>query len=442
MDDYRRIADEIAADIAAGRLRAGERLPPQRRFATRRGIAASTAARVYRELVRRGLATGEIGRGTFVRAAAPGPEPALAEPGGARVDLELNFPTLPEQAEMLAAGLSRMARPDVLAASLQATGVAGTSAAREAAAALLGRGTWHPDPGQILFAGNGRQAIAAVVAALVQPGERLGVERLTYPVVKAIATRLGIRLVPLAMDERGLDPDALAAAAPLRALYVQPGLHNPTGATMPLERRMRLAERLTALGLPVVEDAIWGFLRPDLPPLSALVPQWTYQVDSLSKRLAPGLSVGFVVAPRGGESEVASALRSGAWTASRYALEAATQWLTDGTAAAIEKAKRVDAERRQRIARERLAGFRLQGDPHGYHCWWDLPDPWRAETFVAAAARRGIAVAPAARFTIGSGHAPSAVRLALGTPAVDVLDSALEALAELARAAPEDAAPE
>uniref|UniRef100_UPI0035236F74 GntR family transcriptional regulator n=1 Tax=Streptomyces sp. PU_AKi4 TaxID=2800809 RepID=UPI0035236F74 len=69
MHDYQRIADRIAADILGGRLKPGQRLPPQRSFARRRGIAASTAGRVYAELVRRGLVVGEVGRGTFVRAA-------------------------------------------------------------------------------------------------------------------------------------------------------------------------------------------------------------------------------------------------------------------------------------------------------------------------------------------------------------------------------------
>src|SRR5262245_8772141 len=106
VEDYRALADAVAADIAAGRLRPGAKLPPQRRFARQRRIAASTAARVYGELVRRGLAVGEVGRGTFVRAGAPRPEPALAEPGGARVDLELNFPLLPDQAALLSASLA------------------------------------------------------------------------------------------------------------------------------------------------------------------------------------------------------------------------------------------------------------------------------------------------------------------------------------------------
>ncbi|MFD8741187.1 GntR family transcriptional regulator, partial [Streptomyces sp. NPDC059618] len=69
MADFRLIADRIAGDIASGRLRPGQQLPPQRRFARRHRIAPSTAGRVYGELVRRGLVVGEVGRGTFVRAA-------------------------------------------------------------------------------------------------------------------------------------------------------------------------------------------------------------------------------------------------------------------------------------------------------------------------------------------------------------------------------------
>lgn len=83
-------------------------------------------------------------------------------------------------------------------------------------------------------------------------------------------------------------------------------------------------------------------------------------------------------------------------------------------------------------------GFRVRADPQAYHCWWELPDPWRADTFVAAAARRGIAVTPSGAFAIGSGHVPNAVRLALASPPVDVLAEALGVLAGLAQGAPED----
>src|SRR5262245_17824870 len=330
MDDYRLLADQLAADIMAGRLRPGEWLEPQRRFARRRGIASSTAARVYGELIRRGLAVGEVGRGTFVRTGGRRVEPALAEPGEHRIDLEQNFPILPEQAELQAAGLARLLRPDVLAESLRPARAVGATEVRQAASDHLARAGWQPDPDRILFAGNGRQAIAAAVAALVPVGGRLGVEALTYPVVKAVATRLGVTLVPLAMDEHGLVPSAVREAQ-VRAVYVQPTLHNPLGVTMPVDRRVALAEVLAERDLPAIEDGIYTFLRDDRPPLAAYAPDQVVLVDSMSKRIAPGLSLGYVVPSASSHERVASALRSGGWTAGRFALEAATRVAADGT---------------------------------------------------------------------------------------------------------------
>jgi DNA-binding transcriptional MocR family regulator len=446
--DYRRVADAVAAQIAAGRLRAGDRLPTQRAFARRHGIAGSTAARVYAELTRRGLVVGEVGRGTFVRATAPQPGPALAEPtAAARVDLELNYPVVAGQSALLGAGLARLARPDVLEAALRPTGVAGTPAARSAVAGMLTRAGWVPDPETVLFAGNGRQAVAAALAALVTTGGRLGVEAFTYPVVKALAARLGITLVPLACDAYGLRPDALLTAhrdTPLAAVYLQPTLHNPLATTMPDARRGELAVALREMDVVAVEDAIWSFLREDdaPPPLAAYAPERVILADSLSKRLAPGLTLGFAVTPPALAGRVATALRSGAWTTTGYALEAATGWIADGTAAAVGAAKRADATDRQRIAAAALDGFALRADPRAYFCWWDLPEPWRADTFTAAAARRGIAVTPAASFAVGTHRAPSAVRIGLASPPPGILRQALDTLAAIARGTPEDSAPD
>src|SRR5215211_2188685 len=79
--EYMKLADGVAADILSGRLKAGDRLPPQRTFAYQRGIAVSTASRVYSELLRRGLVVGEVGRGTFISGqSAPGPLATGGEP--------------------------------------------------------------------------------------------------------------------------------------------------------------------------------------------------------------------------------------------------------------------------------------------------------------------------------------------------------------------------
>src|SRR5947208_15554559 len=145
-------------------MRPGDRLPPQRQFARRHRIAASTATRVYSELTRRGLVVGEVGRGTFVRATKPLPEPALAEPSSAPVDLELNFSVLPELPALLGNGLQRLSRPDMLARAMAPPTSASSAPARAAVAEFLSGPHWTVSPDSVLLAGSGRQAIAAAIA--------------------------------------------------------------------------------------------------------------------------------------------------------------------------------------------------------------------------------------------------------------------------------------
>jgi DNA-binding transcriptional MocR family regulator len=108
--------------------------------------------------------------------------------------------------------------------------------------------------------------------------------------------------------------------------------------------------------------------------------------------------------------------------------------MADGTATRIVDAKRLDAVARQKLAQRWLRRFGLRGASKAYHCWLPLPDSWRADAFVAAAARHNIAVTPASAFAVAPGHAPAAVRLALSAPPMDVLARALETLASILEA--------
>src|SRR5215204_4575888 len=146
MSDYRFLADAVAGEIASGQLAPGARLPPQREFAYQRGIAVSTATRVYAELVRRGLVSGEVGRGTYVRAAASPKGTALAEPRSTGIDLELNFPLLPHQGALMAEGLAAVMRSRGLDEALCPVGTAATSAARNLAAKFLTSDKWVVNP--------------------------------------------------------------------------------------------------------------------------------------------------------------------------------------------------------------------------------------------------------------------------------------------------------
>jgi DNA-binding transcriptional MocR family regulator len=274
----------------------------------------------------------------------------------------------------------------------------------------------------------------------VPTGGRCGVEALTYPYVKSIAARLGVTLVPIPMDEYGARPDAIQKAhreAHLSALYLQPIIQNPLGVTMNATRRadiMRVAEKLD---LTIIEDTVYGFLADDMP-LAALGPDRCIVLDSLSKKVAPGLALGILVPPPHLRESLMSAVRTGGWIASGHALAAGQRLMADGTVAELTRLKRIDAARRQQTAARLLAGYQLAADPRSYHLWLTLPPHWRSQTFVAAAARRGIALTPSSTFAIAHGHAPNAVRLALAPPSLEQLDSGLRTIVSLLGTKEED----
>ena len=438
--EYVKLADAVAAEIADGSLKPGDRLPPQRTFAYERKIATSTASRVYTELLRRGLVVGEVGRGTFIAGEVLRAVAAPSEPRGARIDFEFNYPLLPTQSALIATSLQGLGRPEMLEVSLRQSTSIGTQAARNVAADFLARQNWSPKAEQLVFTANGRQCIAAALAAVVPIGGRCGVEALTYPFIKGIAARLGVTLVPLAMDDAGVRPDSLQKAhreGHLSALYIQPVIQNPLGMTMPSSRRADLVRVVEKLGLVVIEDAVYGFLD-DEPPLAVLAPESCIVLDSLSKKVAPGLALGFIVPPLRLRESVMASVRSGAWIASGYAFAAGQRLMSDGTASEISRLKRIDARQRQKIAAACLSGFEIQANGKSYHLWLTLPPHWRSQTFVAAAARRDIALTPSMTFAVAPGHAPNAIRLALAAPALEQLEAGLRTLSGMLNAKEED----
>lgn len=437
MDSFKLIAREIEGDIVNGMMKPGERLLPQREFAWQRKIAVSTASRVYAELRRKRLIIGEVGRGTYVRA----PTDRIAHKVATEfVDLDQNFPSVPGQSELLARSLASVCTPPSLSQSLGPPRAPFLRRAQNIAASFLRCESWSPSPDNLLFASNGREALAVAFATVARRGDRVGVETITYLCVKDIAAWAGIELVPLAMDHEGLLPDAVRRAhheRDLAAIYLQPSLHNPLGVTMGDQRRAEIAAILEEQGLFAIEDAVNSFLA-DSVPLAAYAPDRVVHVESLSKRVAPSLTAGLIVVPPALADHARHVSRIASWSASGWMLSAAVKLMEDGSAARLAALKREDAAKRQTIARTILHDFQIVGDGRAYHLWLELPKPWRAEAFAAAAAERGIAVTPGGSFAVGPGHAPGALRLTLGTPAVDELERALHDLVALAHLAPDN----
>jgi DNA-binding transcriptional MocR family regulator len=276
---YLAIADLIAEDIRAGRLAIGDRLPPQRKLASRLDIDFTTVARGYVEAQKRGLVESRVGQITFVSGM---PRPNLRNapvraPGREIVDLSMNLPPEPDDPgliERMQDGLAEVARD--LVALLRYQGFGGAPADKDAASAWLGRRALVPSQERIFVTPGAHPALLGIFTLLAKPGDTVLCEAITYPGARSIAAQLGLRLVGLPMDADGVDPDAFADAcgrlAP-KALYLNPTLQNPTTLTIPEARRTAIASVARRFHVPIVEDDAYGFIPPHgPPPLAAIAP--------------------------------------------------------------------------------------------------------------------------------------------------------------------------
>ena len=439
---YRAIADALRDDIGAGRLAPGTRLPTHRWLADRLGVTVGTVTRAYLEGARRGLLTGEVGRGTFVRGTAVTSWPP---DGNAVVDLAHNHPPLPAQGplvDVMQRTLATLAHSADLSALIAYPADGGFAAHREAGAAWIARSGMPAAPEHVLVCGGSQHALTTLLATVLQPGDVLLTEAVTYPGLKALANLLHVRLEGLPLDRDGLRPDAFEDACrrgAARAVYVVPTIQNPTGIVMSEERRRDIAAIARAHGIAILEDDIHALLPPQRPrPLAAHAPERTYYLTSVSKTLAPGLRVGYILAPPGEVSRIAAGLRATTWGAAPLAAEIASAWIQDGTADALLESRRAEAAARQAMAREALAHAEYDAHPVGYHVWLHLPEPWRSESFAAQVARQGVTVTPAEAFVVGRGVAPHAVRVCVGAARTrEALARGLRVVAQTLAGAPD-----
>lgn len=432
---YLAIVETLAEDVASGALAVGSRLPTHRDLADRLGVTVGTVSRAYAEAARRGLVSGQVGRGTFVRG-------AIEDPGGASdglVDLAQNHP--PEtaarpQRAALAASLAAFSGRADFGRLLDYPAAGGNPADREAGAEWIARAGVEAAPDRVLVCTGSQHGLTVVLATVMQPGDLLLTESLTYAGLKSVAGLLHLSLAGLPIDRHGLRPEAFEDACrkgKARALYVIPTLHNPTTAVMPLERRREIAEIATRHDVAIVEDDVHGLLPEERPvPLAALAPERTHYLTSTSKTLAPGLRIAYVLAPAHMVPRLTDGLQATTWAVAPLTAAVASSWITSGTADVILAERRREARARQVLAQRILAGADFDSQPEAYYLWLRLPEPWRRDSFAAVLRARGVDLTSAEAFAVGRDPAPHAVRLCLGAArSREELRRGLELVAEV-----------
>lgn len=427
---YKQLVDQIAADIRSGQLTPGTRLPTHRQLAAAKGLALVTASRVYAELEAMGLVSGEAGRGTFVREAALPQGLGIDQHATAADMLDLNFntPALPDQAELLRSALRQLATSGDLDALLRYQPHGGRLHERAAIALHLESRGLTVRAEQTLIVDGAQHGLACTVMALLQPGDVVAVDALSYPGFKVLAQQQRLELVAIPAAGAGPDLDALARLCQrrrVRAVYTMPTLHNPLGWVTGITRRRQLASLVRRHGLLLIEDAAYAFLAPDAPPpMAALAPESTVYVSGFSKSVATGLRVGFLTAPTDWIPRMERAIRATTWNTPGVMTAITQAWLANGTVARLEADKRLDAQARQAIVTRQFDGLHYIRHPNSYFVWLPMPEGLRGDQAAMALQVAGLSVSTAAPFATGK-QVPHALRLALGSVPLDTLQHAL-----------------
>ncbi|XPV76127.1 MAG: PLP-dependent aminotransferase family protein [Desulfovibrio sp.] len=418
---YKALADAIERDIFSGILKPSERLPTHRELADELGMNVSTVTKGYREAEKRGLVSGTVGRGTYISSDAV-TSPAMLSPEphvSGMLDLGLITPMYHLEPDISEALRKIVRRKDPLS-FMRYSDPHGLEEHRKAGVLWAQMYGLKADPENIIVCAGAQHALTCCLTGLFRAGDRIATDCLTYPGLKSLASMLGILLEPVAMDDEGMTPEALDAAcrrANISGLYIMPGMNNPTTVAMGPDRRAAIAALVKKHKLTVIEDDAYDLSSSlILPPIATLIPNQSIYIAGVSKALAAGLRIGFMVAPPHLRNELIIAVLSTTWMAPPLNAEIICNWITDGTAKKTIEKKRKDAAERNVIAKEVLKDFDFNAQDTGFYIWLELPEPWTGKTFETRCRELGMNVFGAEKFVVGDTVAPRAVRLSLTGP--------------------------
>ena len=325
--------------------------------------------------------------------------------------------------------------------ALQYAASEGYGPLRELVAASL---PWPVDPAQVLITTGSQQGLDLVAKILIDTGSRILVETPTYLGALQAFMPMEPEVVSVSNDDEGVLTDELAAKASggARFLYVLPNFQNPTGRTMSERRRAQLSQRAAGIGLPLIEDNPYGDLWFDQPPplpLTARNPDGCVYLGSFSKVLAPGLRLGFLVAPKALYPKLLQAKQAADLHSPGFNQRMVAEVMKDGfldrhvpTIRALYKSQR---DAMLAALQREMAGLdvRWNSPDGGMFLWARLPPGVDAIELLPRAVDTGVAFVPGAAF-FAQQPDPRTVRLSFVTASAEQIDTGVAALAAAIRA--------
>lgn len=399
------IARELRESIRSGRLVRGARLPASRDLARDLGLSRGVVVEAYEQLVAEGFLEARVGAGTRVAAGPVGrpQEGRSGDPGTTYYGYRPTSPDLtafPRQAWLAAIRHVLATLPGDF---LDYGDPGGVPELREELAGYLRRvRAADADAGQVVIVTGVAQGLSLVVRALAEAGGRvaLAVEEPTSPRQLPLLRRAGADLAGVPVDAEGIDVAALARTG-ARAVLLTPAHHYPTGVVLSPRRRADLIAWAAETGAILLEDDYDAEFRFDRDPvgcLQGLAPDRVVLAGSVSKSLAPGLRLGWLVAPPDIAQSVRRArgeLDLGSPVIDQYALARFIR--TGGYDRHLRRMRREYRRRRDALVRalaEHLPALKVHGISAGLHLYAELPGGWDEPRVAAAARACGLTVDP------------------------------------------------
>ena len=326
--------------------------------------------------------------------------------------------------------------------ALQYAGSEGFAPLREWVAEHMAERGVNVDASQVLITTGSQQGLDLVGKVLIDAGSAIAVEAPTYLGALQAFAPYEPEVVTVPCDEHGPLPASLGIAKGARFLYVLPNFQNPSGRCMGETRRAALAEAARAQGLPLVEDNPYGDLWFDAEPPAPLASRWaegTVYLGSFSKVLAPGLRLGYVIAPKALGPKLLQAKQAADLHTPGFNQRVVHEVIRNGflrehvpTIRARYKAQR-DAMRAA-LEAHMPTGCHWTVPSGGMFFWVELPDGVDAVALLPKAVELGMAYVPGAAF-FAEDAKPNTLRLSFVTVAPDVIERGIALLAQALKGA-------
>ncbi|MGV3464760.1 MAG: PLP-dependent aminotransferase family protein, partial [Heyndrickxia sp.] len=291
---------------------------------------------------------------------------------------------------------------------------------KDAAVKLIRRGGFETTIDHILFANGGQNAMAATLASLCKPGDRIGADHHTYPGLKTAAAMLSVQIVPIKSENNEMSPTAFEYACKnenIKGIYLIPDYHNPTTSCMTVDNRKAIATIAKKYNQFIIEDATYHLHKEKtLPAIASFAPEQVIHIASLSKSIAPGLRLAYAAVPSQLKELISKGLYNLNISVSPLLAELAARTIVSNEFEDVMKGHREQAILRNQVVNQYLGDYTCLGEETGIFRWLLLPGKITGAEFETLAAQYGVQVYSAERFVVGNSCPERAVRVSVCAP--------------------------